>query len=225
MMWKHLAPPRCLVRNGTILHNGSNIQSTCFFSARKSFLGCMQFSTTMSRLECGNSLTGLLYDQPFFIFPRLSIMASSKLSSSQRSLPPGLNYIRWFCSTTGGLDEDGKKQKSQPASEMESEQMVTNPVFAEYLAGKGDFLSSSGKNNIAELPPKRRRRKKTIVVFEDEKELYRSIHRNQILQKEKSRKKTSANVYRALLGNVVICFGECTLWHRTNPLTLHLFIR
>lgn len=56
-----------------------------------------------------------------------------------------------------------------------------------------------------------RKGRQRLIATEKNKDLYRHIVEIQNLQKEESRKKTAYNVYRALMGNVIICTGASRL--------------
>lgn len=58
----------------------------------------------------------------------------------------------------------------------------------------------------------RRRTIRRSFRFDNDKEMFREIHRLSLLNKEKSRQKTAHNVYRALLGNIIICGAKLGAW-------------
>jgi hypothetical protein len=120
---------------------------------------------------------------------------------TKESLPSSRSYYRFLSSKNG---EEGSKEESNEDISASPNQNTTDPVLAEYLAGRSD--SAGGAAGVP-VPAPRRRKRKIVMIFEDEKELYKKIHRNQLLQKERSRQKTAASVNRALIGNVVICCG------------------
>lgn len=208
-MWKHWAPTR-FCRHGILPQ-----KETKNHSFRKSILNCHSLIAARRRRPFHTSSTNNAFSTPQQHYhPRHTFSSGWSLVESRLWSNKLLhtNRIRCFgsSSTSNDTGDDEKENKiRKDHSDHRSAKTITDPVFAEYLAGQGDFLSPGGHKNT-ELPLKRRRRKKTVVVFEDEKELYRKIHRNQILQKEQSRQKTSANVHRALMGNVVICCGKQT---------------
>jgi hypothetical protein len=131
-----------------------------------------------------------------------------------RARGPIASYCRFLSSKD---DEGNKENESNQEICISPNKNVTDPVFAEYLAGGQSNNSfppggTAGAGGVVSGP--KRRKRKIVMIFEDEKELYKKIHRNQLLQKERSRQKTAASVYRALIGNVVICCGtfEYCLW-------------
>lgn len=91
----------------------------------------------------------------------------------------------------------------------------TDPEFASYLSGEMrpssplDDFELAKRASIAVMNQRRSTAAKRSRTFalDNNKELYREIVSNQMMQKEKSRLKTASNVYRALIGNVVICTG------------------
>lgn len=92
---------------------------------------------------------------------------------------------------------------SQPIKPME-------PDFASYLSGET-------KSSVEQRPnkrPKRERRVGRMIALDanDQTEFYSSIQRLQTRRKEESRRKTAANVTRALWGNVIICTAKLGAW-------------
>ena len=92
----------------------------------------------------------------------------------------------------------------------------TDPAFASYLTGEikpQSILSELTKLSATSILNQRRtaaakRSRSFALDTNNDKELYRQIVDFQILQKEKSYRKTAYNVNRALIGNIVICTGK-----------------
>ena len=92
----------------------------------------------------------------------------------------------------------------------------TDPAFASYLTGEmkpQSILNELTKLSATSILNQRRtaaakRSRSFALDTNNDKELYRQITDFQILQKEKSHRKTAFNVKRALIGNVIICTGK-----------------
>ena len=92
----------------------------------------------------------------------------------------------------------------------------TDPAFVSYLTGEikpQSVLSELTKLSATSILNQRRtaaakRSRSFALDTNNDKELYRQIVDFQILQKEKSYRKTAYNVNRALIGNIVICTGK-----------------
>ena len=91
----------------------------------------------------------------------------------------------------------------------------TDPAFVSYLTGEikpQSVLNELTKLSATSILNQRRtaaakRSRSFALDTNNDKELYRQIIDFQILQKEKSHRKTAFNVNRALIGNVIICTG------------------
>jgi len=69
------------------------------------------------------------------------------------------------------------------------------------------YLTGELPPPVSERPRRRRQR-----LPDPDKELYARIQLKQVRKKEESRLKTAHNVYRALMGNVIICFAKLGAW-------------
>jgi hypothetical protein len=90
----------------------------------------------------------------------------------------------------------------------------TDPEFTSYLTGEmkpPSILDELTKLSSGAVISQRRssaaKRSRSFALDTNDKEVYRQIVDLQASQKEKSRQKTFVNVYRALMGNVIICTG------------------
>jgi hypothetical protein len=94
---------------------------------------------------------------------------------------------------------------------------VTDPDFASYLTGgmkPTAILNDLGIEDLSSgaLLKQRRssaKKRSRTLALDSDKDLYQQIIDTQIMKREESRLKTRSNVYRALIGNVVICSGTC----------------
>lgn len=91
---------------------------------------------------------------------------------------------------------------------------ATDPEFASYLTGEmkpPSILDELTKLSSGAVLNQRRssaaKRSRSFALDTNDKEVYRQIIDLQASRKEKSRQKTFVNVYRALMGNVIICTG------------------
>ena len=110
---------------------------------------------------------------------------------------------------------DQKSSSSENTVESKSNR-GTDPAFVSYLTG--DMKPQSILNELTKLSAtsilnQRRtaaakRSRSFALDSNNDKALYRQIIDFQILQKEKSHRKTAFNVNRALIGNVIICSGK-----------------
>lgn len=133
----------------------------------------------------------------------------------------GFQDVRWF-SSDGDSQKYSRHVKSDLTNDKATTPLVSTPsiegtdsAFASYLSGEAVPVSLGNNLGLDQLSPaavlKQRRalatkRSRTMALNID-KELYKQIIDNQATKKEESRRKTAANVYRALIGNVVICSG------------------
>jgi hypothetical protein len=90
----------------------------------------------------------------------------------------------------------------------------TEPEFASYLIGEmkpPSILDELSKLSASSVLNQRRsaaaKRSRSFALDNNDKDMYRQIIDLQASQKEKSRRKTAINVYRALIGNLIICTG------------------
>lgn len=146
----------------------------------------------------------------------------------------GVLYYRFQQSRCSGMNiKDTSRNKSSandqtsvlPGNVAESKaNRGTDPAFASYLTGEikpQSILNELTKLSATSILNQRRtaaakRSRSFALDTNNDRELYRQITDFQILQKEKSHRKTAFNVNRALIGNVIICtgklcFASCTL--------------
>ena len=102
--------------------------------------------------------------------------------------------------TGSSAKERTQTQVTDLAREKLSLSKPMDPDFQKYLTGE---MSPP----VSERPRRRRHR-----LPDPDKELFARIQKKQLLQKEESRLKTAQNVYRALLGNVIICGAKLGAW-------------
>jgi hypothetical protein len=105
----------------------------------------------------------------------------------------------------------------EPTAADDATTSVTDPDFASYLIGGmkptallndlGIEDASSG-TLLKQRRSSAKKRSRTLALDSD-KDLYQQIIDTQLMKREESRLKTRSNVYRALIGNVVICSGRC----------------
>lgn len=136
-----------------------------------------------------------------------------------------------FMSSSNTTGNDDKAENEGKQANTAIRKALTDPAFANYLTGKIPNKSTEEQKSL--LGRRKATKRRTKVIFEDEKELLDKIQRNQLRQKEISRQKTAKNgrfchsvarkfsptlsgystsiVYRALMGNVVICGGTFTI--------------
>lgn len=100
-------------------------------------------------------------------------------------------------------DETPPRKGSQPISSME-------PDFASYLSGEMKNPVEREKERIKK--PAFERVGARMIALDNETEFFSQIRRLQTRRKEESRKKTAANVNRALWGNVIICTAKFGAW-------------
>jgi hypothetical protein len=113
--------------------------------------------------------------------------------------------------TAGSSDNTGKTNDTKSCRN-------TDPAFASYLTGEiksPSILDELTKLTASSVLNQRRtaaaKRSRSLALdTNNDKEIYRQIINTQILQKEKSHRKTAINVNRALIGNVIICTGMST---------------
>jgi hypothetical protein len=152
---------------------------------------------------------------------RLRFFRVDESFSSQGKLYYRLQQSR--CSGTNAADasknntsaNDQNSDSSGNIAELKSNR-GTDPAFASYLTG--DIKPQSILNELTKLSAtsilnQRRtaaakRSRSFALDTNNDKELYRQITDFQVLQKEKSHRKTAFNVNRALIGNVIICTGK-----------------
>ena len=79
--------------------------------------------------------------------------------------------------------------------------------FANYLSGETQLPPSLVVDKAATNAAMHKRRRQRSIASENDTKLYKQIVQMQNTEKEKSRRKTALNVYRALIGNVIICTG------------------
>jgi hypothetical protein len=96
---------------------------------------------------------------------------------------------------------------------------ATDPDFASYLTGEmkpPSILDELTKLSSGAVISQRRssaaKRSRSFALDTNDKEVYRQIIDLQASQREKSRQKTFINVYRALMGNVIICTGTLLIY-------------
>lgn len=130
---------------------------------------------------------------------------------------------RLFSSKSSEVKNDLEKESAASSKKIDSfATKPTDPVdgsdpdFASYLSSETKPPSHFDSYDISQMSTssitsQRRltaaKRSRTFALDND-KELYEQIISTQIMQKEQSRLKTASNVYRALIGNVIICTGS-----------------
>jgi len=142
---------------------------------------------------------------------------------------------RPFSSTVGGDNDENKNKSSsnsnareQPAKAAGNNERASNATsgaslkmesdFASYLTGEQEgedaSSSSSSQQSIGSSSSSRRRKRarRRILYDTDHERRAKEILKKQIRKKERTRLKTAKNVYRALLGNVVICAAKLGAW-------------
>jgi len=111
---------------------------------------------------------------------------------------------------TDNCDEDSVKISTRGPDSVTAD-------FSKYLIGEtrgsmdpksAESLAKLPMTNLLQTPPSIRRR----TLLDLNKEKYERILHSQRMEREKSRLKTKSNVYRALMGNVVICAAKFGAW-------------
>lgn len=145
-------------------------------------------------------------------------------SRSRRRSAVYIHQARWFSSksseTVNGPEKETttlaeKKAGAATATITQADVQGTEPEFASYLSGEmkpPSLLDNFGMTKISANAILNQRRstaakRSRTFALDNDKELYKQIINVQVMQKERSRLKTASNVYRALLGNVIICTG------------------
>ena len=95
---------------------------------------------------------------------------------------------------------EGEPPPPSPPPPAQKNKPMEKTDFASFLSGRRTV------DQAAKAASNKRRRVRSIAA-EQNTELHLQIVNMQNLEKEKSRQKTAYNVYRALMGNVVICSG------------------
>ena len=151
-------------------------------------------------------------------------------------------YYRLQQSRCSGINPSDTSKTTSSANETSSNSLGniaesksnrgTDPAFASYLTGElkpQSILNELTKLSATSILNQRRtaaakRSRSFALDTNNDKELYRQITDFQILQKEKSHRKTAFNVNRALIGNVIICTGkfcyETSFLNYTMPLLI-----
>ena len=93
---------------------------------------------------------------------------------------------------------DKNKGLNRKAGEKLSLSKPLDPEFQRFLTG--------------DSPQEPRPRRRRYRLPDPDKELFARIQKKQLMQKEASRHKTAQNVYRALIGNMVICGAKLGAW-------------
>ena len=128
------------------------------------------------------------------------------------------NWIRCFTSKPLPRDSgdpppgvDAIAEDSSPLTTDANQQVSIDPASARFLsaaiAPPKDLNIQSMVMNDAENAAMNRKRRQRIVATDKNMDRFRHIAEMQNNLKEKSRSKTAYNVYRALVGNVIICTG------------------
>jgi len=128
----------------------------------------------------------------------------------------------------GATAPDSGEPPPRVSSDASSSTIHKPGAFADYLSETikaPKALSGLPKTLIVdeEASAVNRKRRQRLIAPEKNKDLYQQIVEMQNLQKEASRKKTAYNVYRALLGNVVICSGVSRLYSACLLLSIFSF--
>lgn len=131
------------------------------------------------------------------------------------SLPgmPMWSCVRAFSSGTpkdvpSGMST-GEVQEEPP--DVETKVKEVEPDFVSYLSAEAKHPPEESKKSKGKSTKEQRQLRK-IVLVDPDKELYQQIRSMQVKQKEKVRRRTARNVYRALIGNVLICVAKFGAW-------------
>jgi hypothetical protein len=120
-----------------------------------------------------------------------------------------LSFVQCFSSRSPSdaeEDEQRKRASSQPpTAKPPNAPIAMEKDFAAFLKGGSSLHDDPFRLVVAERRDSRKIR--MALDVDKEKEMFKQIRTAQINQKEQSRIKTAANVYRALVGNVIICVG------------------
>jgi hypothetical protein len=129
----------------------------------------------------------------------------------------GLEQRRWSGTNKTVESDNGETDVAEKnaTATVSANNRRTDPVFASYLTGEMNppsILNELTKLSASSILNQRRtaaakRSRSFALNTKTDKETYRQIIDFQILQKEKSHRKTAFNVNRALIGNVIICTG------------------
>lgn len=101
--------------------------------------------------------------------------------------------------------------EKQPKSDTNATKTVKGMTRDTYSVLEPDYVAyrdetdTQTNDNSPSLPSRH-------ILLDPDKELYKQIRRMQNVQKEKMRLKTASNVYRALMGNVIICAAKLGAW-------------
>lgn len=141
--------------------------------------------------------------------PFLSVAGVQGSRSNARQITLS-SPIRQFSNEGNNKDNNNNEKQTNKNN---SDAVVPSPREKLSLSKPMDrdfqrYLTGEMAPPVSPDRPRRRRHR----LPDPDKELYARIQKKQLLQKEESRLKTAQNVYRALIGNVIICGAKLGAW-------------